>query len=229
MDTMGRMIEFEYNPSIDETTDEIKPDSGRLINIRDFSEREIKYEYTDNGDLWKVDFEGRVKEYTYSAQNDNLKLAHNLQNYTDPRGNMVMTVTYNDEDKVLSRTNGDATISFLSTGPSAQVTDGRGIQSSFSHDDFGHALTIREGGNPATIFTYLTWGGKNEGLVESITYPEGNSVTYGYYQGGDNERRSAGNLLSITESPGIRGDGGEPKNSTVFTYDTYFNNVTSIS
>ncbi len=60
---------------------------------------------------------------------------------------------------------------------------------------------------------------------KEITYPEGNSMSYGYFQADEKQRRSAGNLVSIAESPGPRGNGGSDKPATTFTYDGYFNQL----
>ncbi len=94
LDTMGRMIEFEYFPF--DSTD-ITGKSARLKKITDFSGRTVTYTYDDTtGDLKEVDFMGRIKKYTYSQDAD-ISLAHNLEQYIDPRGypteTPILTVT----------------------------------------------------------------------------------------------------------------------------------------
>jgi RHS repeat-associated protein len=245
MDTMGRMIEFEYYPfDFDETTENMKPESGRLKTITDFSERKVEFTYdTDdkkNGDLLKVEFgndeKKRIKKYEYKADNDKLELSHNLEKIIDPKGQTALCVNYTD-DKVDSIIRGGEnevtgsknTFSYDEGSQNAIVLDGNNNTKTYTHYESGHVNTVKEGTYSPTTFTYLTKDGKNEGLIKTVTYPEGNGITYGYYDAGENERRSAGNLVSITEIPdSARGDGGDPKSSTLFTYENYNNQITSI-
>ncbi|UCH95189.1 MAG: RHS repeat protein [Candidatus Aminicenantes bacterium] len=224
MDTMGRLIQLEYYPFEKETDEngvpegQFKATSGRLKKITDFSNRTLTFEYYENGDLKYVDFEGRKKEYTYS-QNDVIYLAHNLETIKDPKGQIALSVTYSG-DKVTEVNIGGSKLKYITGESSATVTDGRNNLKKFTLQD-GHIKTITEGGY-TTSFTYNA-----DGLIETVTYPELNIVTYGY-QGGEN-RRSSGNLTSITETPGPRGDGDCPLNPTLFSYETYYNQVTSIT
>jgi hypothetical protein len=52
-------------------------------------------------------------------------------------------------------------------------------------------------------------------------------VTYNYDEEGN--RLSAGNIETISEDPGIRGNNNSPRDPTLFSYDSYTNQVTSIS
>jgi hypothetical protein len=224
VDTMGRMIEFEYFP-VEMEPDEngvpnaqIKATSGRLKNITDFSGRTLTFEYYANGDLKFVDFEGRKKEYTY-IQSNNISLAHNLETIKDPQGQIALSVTYNG-DKVTDLNIGGSKLRYITGEILAFVTDGRNNQKKFVLQD-GHISSITEGGY-TTSFTYT-----EDGLIQTVTYPELNVVTYGY-QGGEN-RLAAGNLTSITETPGPRGDGDCPLAPTSFTYNNWYNQVTSIT
>jgi YD repeat-containing protein len=73
MDTMGRIIQLEYEPFETEGSGEetrVKASSGRLRKVEDFTGRALTFEYYDNGDLKSVDFEGRKNEYTYTENND---------------------------------------------------------------------------------------------------------------------------------------------------------------
>jgi len=85
IDTLGRSIDYLYN------RDE------RLITIRDFNNREIKFAYDDNGDLVRVtgpavtgtpnsnDFPGgKLTTYTYSSGFNDDTLNHNLLSITAP-------------------------------------------------------------------------------------------------------------------------------------------------
>jgi RHS repeat-associated protein len=229
MDTMGRMIDFEYYPLEFEASDSdpggrIKITSGRLKQITDFSGRVIKYEYNEqNGDLEKVTFAGRVTQYTYASDAD-LKLAHNLKTSIDPEGRTVFTVTYEDGvDKAKEQQQGDSRVAYSTGESGASVTDGRGNAKVFNIQD-GHPEQISEGGYQ-TGFSY-----NDDGLVQKVTYPELNSITYGYPTAPDKtNKRSAANLEFISENPGPRGDGGSPKTPTTFSYESMTNQVKSIA
>jgi YD repeat-containing protein len=85
MDTMGRMIDFEYYPyEYDNENNRVKAISNRLKTIRDFSGRVLEYRYDEqSGDLISVDFMGWVKKYGYTKNSD-IELAHNLEKIIDP-------------------------------------------------------------------------------------------------------------------------------------------------
>ena len=212
VDTMGRLIQFEYYPFERETDENGEPEgrfkitSGRLKNIIDFSGRVLTYEYYENGDLESVDYEGRKKQYTYYQSNDPW-LAHNLETIKDPKNQIALSISYSG-DKVTGLNIGGSNLQYITGEILAYVTDGRNNQKKFVLQD-GHISGITEGGY-TTSFTYT-----EDGLLETVTYPELNVITYGY-QGGD-KRLLAGNLTSITETPGPRGDGDCPLNPTLFT------------
>ncbi|NIN34178.1 MAG: hypothetical protein GTO60_03360, partial [Gammaproteobacteria bacterium] len=227
MDTMGRMIDFEYYPLEFEAADSdpegrIKITSGRLKQITDFSGRVITYEYSQQtGDLEKVTFAGRGTRYTYTANAD-LKLAHNLTTSKDPEDRTVFTVTYEDVvDKAKEQQQGDSVVAYSTGESGASVTDGRGNIKVFNIQN-GHPEQISEGGYQ-TIFDY-----NYDGLVRSVTYPELNSITYEYPTVTDKtNKRKAANLDFIRENPGPRGDGGSPipPATTTFSYESMYNQV----
>jgi len=222
------MIEFEYNDFIfDETTEDMKPESGRLKTIRDFSGRKVEFTYdTTTGDLKEVDFMGRIKEYTYD-QNSDIKLAHNLDTYTDPLGQVVLDIDYdtNGNDTVVSQNQGGSTITFQSFGEDAKLIDGNGNQKTFTHNADGNVLSITEGGigNYTTNFTYVKKGEINQGLLEKVTYPRDNFSQYTY--------KGESNLVQyVTENPGpiAIDDPAEAERVTVFNYEDFSPNLKSI-
>ncbi|MCK4764249.1 MAG: RHS repeat protein, partial [Candidatus Aminicenantes bacterium] len=196
-----------------------------MKGLIDLSGREIIYTYSEDGDLQKVDFHGRVKEYSYSTDSEDISLAHNLLTYKDPEGQQVLSISYDSDkqDKVVSIDRGGSSTTF-SCGASATVTDGNGNSKTFSHDDKGHPTAISAGGY-ATTFAY-----NDDGLVTKVTYPEGNSINYSY-MGPVMDNRPKGNLMSMQESPGPRGssDPGQLSRATSFRYETWWNQVTSVS
>ncbi|MGD2093218.1 MAG: hypothetical protein PVH61_44065 [Candidatus Aminicenantes bacterium] len=105
---------------------------------------------------------------------------------------MALSVTYNG-DKVTELNIGDSKLQYITGEILALVIDARNNQKKFILQD-GHISSITEGGYK-TSFTYT-----QDGLIQTVTYPELNVVTYGY-RGGEN-RLLAGNLISISETPG---------------------------
>jgi RHS repeat-associated protein len=227
-DTMGRLIVFEYNPVLIAADQTVTPESGRLKSISDFAGRKVTYEYDLHGDLVKAILgEGeeqqnpRGKSYAYStaAYTNDLKKGHNLVSVTDPNGQPCLQMTYED-DKLTSKKIGGATIT-VSAGPSASTTDGNGVSRTYGHNADGNPLVVTEGGKQTT-FAYNA-----NGLVNSVTYPEGNFTQY-TYDAGNAEKLSRGNLLVMTENPGAKG-ADEGSRVTTFTYDNYSNQVKTLA
>ncbi|TFG44122.1 MAG: hypothetical protein E4H48_00965, partial [Syntrophobacterales bacterium] len=223
LDTMGRLILFEYYPDmmLDELT--MDPKSGRLHTISDFSGREVTYEYDLHGDLVKAVLGERSKTYAYStaAYTTDLKKGHNLVSVTDPKGQKYLQLIYDfGSDKLTSEKIGESTVT-ISAGPSATTKDGNGYTRSYAHNDAGNPLAVSEGGKQ-TAFAY-----NDNGLVNSVTYPEGNSTQY-TYDSGNAEKLRHGNLLAMSENPGARG-ADEGSRVTSFTYDHSTNQVKTLA
>ena len=214
VDTMGRIISFEYYTF--EETETAK--DGRLKTITDFAGRKVNYEYNTEGDLTEVDFEGRTTKYTYQ-NNDDINLAHNLKTIIDSENRSVVGINYT-ADKV-SAINFPGSSVTINSGASASVTDGRGNVKSYTFNDKGNALSVVDGGF-TTAFEY-----NEDGLVTKITLPEDNYTKYTYetYNKNSDFRRSQGNVLNIEENPGSLS--GEIQN-TVYTYNNYTNKVDSV-
>ncbi|MCP5046672.1 MAG: hypothetical protein GY940_05845, partial [bacterium] len=224
MDTMGRMMDLEYYPfELNETGDQLKGDSGRLWKVIDFADRTVEYKYFPNGDLESVDFEGRVQKYIYSANND-IKLAHNLEKVIDPMGaasaNPVLTITYNNEDKVKDQEYIEIgqKIVFTPGETEATVIDAKGHSKVFTFTSDTHLEVSNSG------FT-TTYDFNDDHLLTGINFPGGNSVAYEYYPVDENNRRSAGNLNFARNIPGPAG--GETL-VTEYKYQTWTNQVNSI-
>jgi RHS repeat-associated protein len=229
-DTMGRLIVFEYYPVLIAADWTVTPESGRLKSISDFAGRKVTYEYDLHGDLVKAVLgEGeeqqnpRSKSYTYSTQENptDLKLGHNLKSVTDPQGQIYLSLlTYNGDDRLTSEKIGEASIT-VSSGLSATTIDGNSVSRTYGHNSAGNPLAVTEGGKQTT-FAYNAGG-----LVNSVTYPDGNFTQYSY-DAGNAEKLSRGNLLVMTENPGIKG-ADEASRVTTFTYDNYANQVKTMA
>jgi RHS repeat-associated protein len=234
MDTMGRIIDFEYYPFAKETDDNGIPEgrvnilSGRLHRIIDYSGRTIEFIYNDQtGDLWQVDFMGRVKKYIYTT-NDDIKLAHNLEKIIDPLGvasnSPVLTVTYDSYDNVDKQRyiEMDADIDFTIGNPSppstTTVTDAMGNIKIF---DFpaDNRLDVTNGGHT------VKYEFNDDRLITRIDFPEGNYVTYEYYPAIGSNKHPAGNLHFLRQFPGPAG--GDIL-ETEYKYHTWSNQVNYI-
>jgi YD repeat-containing protein len=214
MDTMGRLIQFEYYPWVE---GDVR--SGRLQSVGDFSGRRVIYSYDGKGDLAAVNFEGRETKYAYST-GTNLRAGHNLLAVVDPKGQTAVENFYDASDGVTGQKVGGVSVS-INAGLSATTTDGNGHMRSYMHDDKGRPISVTEAG-------YTTTNAYNaDGLLTSVTYPMGNTVSYTYATGNPS-RSSQANLLRMTESPGPRGS-EEASRVTSFTYDLSSNQVSSIS
>jgi YD repeat-containing protein len=234
MDTMGRIIDFEYYPFARETDDNGIPEasvnvlSGRLHRIIDYSGRTIEFTYHDHtGDLLEVDFMGRTKEYNYTA-NFNIKESHNLEKIIDPLGaasnSPVLTVTYDSQDKVDKQryieTNADIdfNIGNTSTPTTSTVTDARGNVKTFSFPT-DNRLDVTNGGH------IIKYEFNDDRLITRIDFPEGNYVTYEYYPAIGSNKHPAGNLHFIRQFPG---PGGGDVLETEYDYQSWCNQVNYI-
>ncbi len=234
MDTMGRPIHFEYYPfEMAADGKSFKKNAGRLKEIRDYKDRKVAYTYSDlTGALEEIKKEDssllhadRITKYKYTEGSD-IKTAYNLISEIDGENRTLFTLAYDPHDAVATKVMGDATVGF-DTGPdAATVTNGRNFKTQYTFNDAGQTESIMENGKAEfkTTFSYTEPGG----LLASITYPEKNSVAY-TYDGNNSSPLSRGNLLTLVESAGDRGATDSTTRTTTYTYDSWFNQVTSIT
>ncbi|MCP5048481.1 MAG: RHS repeat protein, partial [bacterium] len=137
------------------------------------------------------------------------------------------TVTYDTDDIVTNLSHDDAAVTFARPAGMVTVTDPRNNDIIFTHDDDGHALTVVEGPENDPITTTFTYTTKN-GLIDTVSYPEGNSIDYDY-DNTNEEIRARGNVLTIKEYPGVRGADDETVRTTTFTYENFYNQVVSVA
>jgi uncharacterized protein RhaS with RHS repeats len=229
MDTMGRMINFEYYPFEKETDENGVPEgrfkaiSGRLKTITDFDSRKIEFKYyEDSGDLKEVDFMGRVKKYVYvTSAGEDIKLSHNLEKIIDPIGaatdSPVLTITYDGNDKVVRQDfiELDNDIIFNIGDSVTTVTDAKGHSKVFTFTGNTH-WEVTNGG-------YTTkYDFNDDGLLTQIEFPEGNKIIYTYDTSNKN-RRSQGNLVDVTST------GNDGSITISYGYESYFNQITGIT
>jgi RHS repeat-associated protein len=245
MDTMGRIINFEYYPlefvdGTDGPESKIKLTAGRLKQITDFDRRKLEFKYNlQNGNLEDVKFKvddaplaPRTTKYTYTPEGGDLKLSHNLETITDPANTKLIHVYYaSGQDKVDKYERGEASVHITLDETEPSVRDGENNLMYYTISN-GRTKKIKEVGNSETTINVITEFTYNEdGLILNVKYPEGNSTTYTYYPpAGMTDRRAAGNLKSILENPDEdRTPGGSILNSTVFGYEGVYNQLESVS
>ncbi|MBI2841046.1 MAG: Ig-like domain-containing protein, partial [Acidobacteria bacterium] len=211
MDTMGRLYAFEYYPQDDTAS------AGRLKSVTDFSERKVEYQYDELGDLRSAKLADRTRAYSYQADANNLKLAHNLVSVTDPMGREVLQVAYGAEDKVATVTYAGATMN-VTPGPSATWSDGMGHTRTYAHTPAGNPTSISISGKTTTL------GYNNpDGLITSVSHPEGNATELGY-NSQSSSRRAQADLLSVTS---VSNNPQEPQLQSSYGYDPWTNQMTS--
>ncbi|MCP4214577.1 MAG: RHS repeat protein, partial [bacterium] len=231
MDTMGRMMQLEYYQFERETVDgddgeeeRYTPESGRLQSMTDFVGRKTVYDYDANGDLitvtHKADGESdRTLSYTYASNDTDIKLSHNLLSVADPEGK-TMGFTYKENtDKAAGQYIGNASVEYTIDDTNiSSVDDAMTNTKNYTCYDNGRPKIISEGIDIETSFVYT----EGDGLLEKVTYPRGNSVSY-TYDSTNSLKRSRGNLLTITETPGQSEFAVENARTTTFIYEGSFN------
>jgi YD repeat-containing protein len=112
VDTVGRTIQYTYY------------DSNRLKRVTDFSGRYVEFSYYDGAtnDWYLYDLKnitihnGNEAEknisFTYTKDETEPKLAHNIKTMTDSKGQVYVTNTYDENDRVTSQIYGDGSGSY---------------------------------------------------------------------------------------------------------------------
>jgi YD repeat-containing protein len=256
-DELGREIDIGYwrlpndndppqRPTVDRTTDNPLI-AGKICRLKDYSDRDILFYYTDEGLLERREgpqvttamsprgFTGRQKTYyAYSGTGDPARTAQSLIAVTsgDPSGAPFVSVAQygaHGRDTVPGTSPGrrprnrrlgyDNTARALSAGNQlATITTPDGSTTEYTFDQVGHPGKIRLSGALAESEETATTYFPN-GLVESITGPEGNRTEY-TYDSASQHLRSRGNIVRIRKLPGPRGG---PDLEVTTAYDSRYN------
>jgi RHS repeat-associated protein len=198
-------------------------DDGRLEHVRDFSGREVDYEYDDAGRLELVKSPrvstglaggARRLETSYEylpasggSLAEYLRKRDNLKSVTDAKGVETLAFTYADADQdghadeVASETWGgdQLTIAYDFEQKSAVVTDRRGKNWTFKHDDAGHATLITGPTGAKVERTYA-----ESGLLTSEKLPGGRRIESQEPEESDDPRK----LGNLRQAKVIAGEGG---------------------
>ncbi|NJL26592.1 MAG: hypothetical protein HC897_01300 [Thermoanaerobaculia bacterium] len=220
-----------------------------LQELRDDTGRVWRYGYDAEGRLEKVttpavpigelqQSTALTTEYAYEPPLEGLaqKLHRrdNLVSAKNGRGVEWLTLTYTDEtpggrhELVSTQTwDGDSVLIGASFAERLmQVRDRRGKYRHYWHGEMGRLVRYRDPASYETSWeygVYATNGLPEQGLVKSMTMPDGQKMTYRYqYQAASNvsrlPARSLGNLESMTLEPIAGGDlnGAGPQLTTLY-------------
>ena len=208
---------------------------GKICRVRDYTGRDVLYQYDSNGFLITVlgiqvngennGFAGRCRtDYNYTdcqlsgitATVNGIPIISSV-NATGPNGKPIATSTSGSigSDTITVPTdNSAANVGSQTTG--VKVGDGSSISRTF--DKYGNVSTTTITGTTGGTATEVT-SNTPDGLLFYDLHPEGNWDTI-TYDSANPVFRSRGNRLSITKNPG-------PRNGPVFTetyhYDPRYN------
>ncbi|MCP5519360.1 MAG: RHS repeat protein [Verrucomicrobiales bacterium] len=193
--------------------------------------------------------EGKTERYVYDRENPDPYLAHNLVGIVAPNevANGSLTprevIAYGqagfEHGRVVSHTAGGVNATGIPAGGTTSffvsttrphhdglivaaimVTDARGNEVHYELDSTGHlttqTVTLAQQADAVSSFVH-----DDEGRLVRVVRPEGNAVALDY-DAEHPSRRSQGNLLSVTRTPGPRG-AEQPERVTRFTYEPVYN------
>ena len=186
-DTVGRNVNLTYDGN------------NRITQITDPTGRTVQFAYDVNGNLVSsTDMNGKATNFTYDAN-------HQLLTVVDPRGNTVVTNTYDSQkrvvtsqrdakggqtqyiyDEINSKTNIIDALGYTTTHffdkflRLTQETDSRGYSAYYTYDSAGNRKEVKDKNGNTTKYTYDTRGNvvtKKDALdkVTTITYDDNNN------------------------------------------------------
>ena len=180
-DTLGRQYTLAYDAT------------GRMSSITDFGGRVWTFEYDYLGQLVyfttpaTTEFpSGRTKRFSYSGNDVDPKLAHNLVHAWSALGEKVQTLTYDADDMVVAEKIGDDEYSFsYDYGTLTTTVIDRSSNTTKYTFDMQSTLTKREVmtnglrvGEPVSFVTTHT--ANANGFIAHTVHPRGNRTDYTY-------------------------------------------------
>ncbi|HET8956554.1 MAG TPA: DUF6531 domain-containing protein [Solirubrobacterales bacterium] len=171
-DPSAQTLTFSYNGS------------NHITAVKDSTGREVKYGYSTAGDLSTVtDVLGGVTEYTYDT-------AHRLTTTKDPRGNVILTNTYDGQGRIVEQRDGLENLWTLEYKEGETiVTEPEGGEIAYGFDSQDRVIAEVDQLGHTTTTSYDTAGN-----VDKIIAPGGAKWTFGH--------DGAGNLTSVTDPEG---------------------------
>lgn len=236
----------DRRPLIDDITSQ-SSSAHRICRLVDYSHRDVLFFYDGDGLLERREgpkveagmsnsFFGRqITRYIYSDSTTPDRTAKSLVGVIGGEATGTPLVSAGDfgakgRDTVGKFNIGaQATTISLSHSNSAQsLSEGSGrttvvapdgLTSDFHFDAFGHPTqtVLAPGGGSSPLTNHAEY--YPNGLLKSVTYPEGNSMEY-VYDSENPSLRSRANLVKVTKKPGPRGG---PVLETTSEFDDWYN------
>ncbi len=163
--------------------------NGKIAAIADHTGRTLQYSYDDNGNLTGfTNSEGNAEVFAYQD--------HQIISVSDFKGNIITSVSYDDNGKVISLTEKGLTYTYEYPGGNVvRRTDIDGTWE-FTYNDAGLVISVKDPGGNTTAKEF-----DDNGNLALETNARGNTTTYTY--------DDLGNILTIKDPLG---------NVTTFTY-----------
>ena len=167
---------------------------GRLSSIVDYGGRTWTFSYDYRGRLTSIQTpasvqqpNGRTHRFSYSRNHATAKLADNLVHVWSPKGDIVQSLAYDDNDFVTKETVGPGAWAISYDLPNSQTTtvDPSGNTVRWTFDSSGYLISeerFTKGLRPGepTSFTKSYEYGAVSNLVEAVVHPRGNREEYAY-------------------------------------------------
>jgi RHS repeat-associated protein len=227
-----------FTPNLDEQTDNVFL-AGKIARLLDYAGRDVLFFYTDDGLLERREgfevaganggFSGRaITTYVWSDEGD----IQGVVAGGGSQGGPLFSGTLGGTEEQRSIQQGQVPGGSVSVAPPGQntaaasegsttsVTGPDGAQATFTFDKLGNPKEIKFGAGATYTPVY-----NDLGLLESITFPEGNTITYTYDVGSPNLRARA-NVIAVEKDPGTRGG---PMLTAAFAYDERYNLLSGAS
>jgi RHS repeat-associated protein len=237
----------ERRPNIDVTTTRTAH-AGKIARLIDYSKRDILYHYTDDGLLERREgplvetavlggFTGRQStRYAYSDASQPTRTGKALVGVIggDDAATPLISATEvglrgRDTVSKLKLANGNVEVTLAQENTARKIAEGNaksrvvgadGGISDYNFDSHGRATSfIATGSGTNTLSLTNKTEYYTNGLVKSVTQPEGNRIEY-YYDSTNPSIRSRGNLVRVVKNPGPRG--GAVLEATT-QYDNWYN------
>ena len=164
--------------------------NGKISTVTDHTDRSVQYSYDNEGNLTNfTNVSGNTQRYTYQSP-------HLLTSVTDFLGNVIATVTYDSQGRVVSLTEKGLAYAYTYVDDNTvRRTDIDGTWE-YTYNSFGQVISVKDPAGNVEMKTY-----DSEGRLISQTDSMANTTSYAY--------DSLGNTIGITDPLG---------NTTVFTY-----------
>ena len=204
--------------------------NGRLQSINDYSGRTWDYVVAADGTLTSIaDPTGAMRSFTYyrNFEKHSKHLDRNLKSVTDARGNVILTLFYDQFDRVTGQIAGTGTWTFDYDDYTTTVTDARGLVTvhDFTPDEIGKPRLTSA--RRITMKDVPIAGGDVQDIVKEFRNDADSSVTWVKMPNGavaTAVRDSWSNLLEDRMKP-TDGPDGPDDIVTTFEYEERYHSL----